>query len=261
MKVTILGCGHSGGTPMIGGIGWGNCDPANPKNRRTRPSILVETNTAHILVDTSPDLREQFLAADIRRVDTVLFTHAHADHLHGIDDLRAINRVMKAPIEAYADAKTWDEIRERFEYTLTPLREGSKFFYKPVLVPHEIVPGETVQIGGMPVTAFEQDHGVAGTSLGYRIGDLGYTTDVVDMPEDGFGILAGIDTWLIGALMDDPHPTHAHVAKVLSWVERVGPRQAVLTHMSNLLDYDALAAQLPDGVAPAYDGLVLDIPS
>ena len=257
MRVTILGCGHSGGTPLPA-AGWGNCDPNNPKNRRLRPSILVEQDDTAILVDTSPDLRDQLLAADIRRLDAVIYTHGHADHLHGIDDLRAINRAMQAEIDAYADAATMAVIEERFGYVLAPLSEGAEIYYKPCLIPHVIAPGDKFSVGSVPITVFDQDHGYMRT-LGLRFGALAYSTDVLELPEESFEQLAGIEVWLVGTLVSDPHPTHAHVDKALEWIERVGPSRAILTHMSHRLDYDTLAARLPDGVEPAYDGMIIEV--
>lgn len=257
MHITVLGCGHSGGTPMVG-VGWGVCDPNNPKNRRLRPSILVEDGETVILVDTSPDLRAQLIAADVDRLDAIIYTHAHADHLHGIDDLRAINRAMNAPLDAYCDAPTARDIRERFGYVTTPLSAGAKWYYKPCLNLHEIAPGDEFTVGGVTVKVFDQDHGYMRT-LGLRFGDFAYSTDVVNMPEDSFAVLDGVKTWMVGTLQNDEHPTHAHVDKSLEWIERVGPDHAVLTHLSHRVDYADLAARLPAHVEPAYDGMRFEI--
>lgn len=256
MRLTVLGSGSSGGVPQVG-LGWGRCRPDNPKNRRLRPSVLVQHGGASLLVDTSPDLREQLLNANVRRLDAVLYTHAHADHLHGIDDLRGINRAMKAAIPAYADASTWAGIRTRFAYALDPLRSGATIIYKPTLEAHEIAPGDTLTIAGIPVQAFDQNHGYSRT-LGFRFGPIAYSTDLVELPEEAYGALAGVRTWVIGVLSDVPHPTHAHVAKALRWIERVGPRRAVLAHLSPDLDYDDVMGQVPAGVEVAYDGMVLE---
>lgn len=257
MKVTILGCGGSSGTPAVD-WGWGKCDPENPKNQRLRPSILVEEGTTRILVDTSPDLRRQLLSVGVNRLNAVFFTHSHADHLHGIDDLRPVNRTMDAPLDIYADAVTIGVIGERFGYVLEPLADGATFYYKPTLIPHQVKDGDRLPIGAIPVTAFEQDHGT-GASMGYRFGPIAYSTDLMDLPEAAFDALEGVEAWIIGTLVDAPHPTHAHVAKALEWIDRVKPRRAVLTHLSGELDYDALAARLPDGVQPAYDGMVIEV--
>lgn len=256
MKVTILGCGSSSGTPSVN-AGWGECDKNNIKNQRLRPSIMVEEGADIVLVDTSPDLRRQLLDHGTRRLDAVLFTHAHADHLHGIDDLRPINRAMEAPLDIYADAATLDVIGTRFAYTLEPLADGATFYYKPTLTPHEVKDGDEFQIGAIPVVAFEQDHGTCAT-MGYRFGPIAYSTDLKDLSEAAFEALEGVGTWIIGTLFDAPHPTHAHVDLALEWIARVKPRQAVLTHLSGDLDYDTLAGRLPDGVQPAYDGMVIE---
>jgi phosphoribosyl 1,2-cyclic phosphate phosphodiesterase len=257
MRITVLGCGHSGGTPLIGG-GWGACDPENPKNRRLRPSSLVEDGETRILVDTSPDLRQQLLNADVGRIDAILYTHAHADHLHGIDDLRAINRIMKADIPAYADAETWQAIETRFRYIMTPLQDGSDFYYKPQLTPHTISPGDQFHIGPITINAFDQDHEVMRT-VGYRFGKFAYSTDVVRMPEESFAALAGVEVWMVGTLMPKPHPTHAHVDRAVEWSERLGVKRTILTHLSHRADYSELQAITPDNVEPAYDGLIIEV--
>lgn len=250
MKVTILGCGGSGGVPLVGGV-WGACDPANPKNRRRRSSILIEKDDATILVDTSPDCREQLLAAGVRRLDAVLYTHAHADHLHGIDDLRAINRQMRRPIPVYAAAWTLDEIEARFAYALRPIEPGDTF-YKPTLEPHVIDGPFTV--AGIRIEPFVQDHGFSKT-LGFRFGALAYSTDVVDLDDRAFAALAGVDVWIVDCLRERPHPTHSHLAKTVAWIERVRPRRAILTHMDVDLDYEKLRKSLPPSIEPGYDGM------
>ncbi|MDP6175285.1 MAG: MBL fold metallo-hydrolase, partial [Rhodospirillales bacterium] len=198
MRVTVLGCGHSGGTPLVG-KGWGACDADNPRNRRLRPSILVEDAGIQVLVDTSPDLRQQLLNSGTERLDAILYTHAHGDHLHGIDDLRAINRAMKRPIDAYANAATWEVISKRFAYVLEPLAEDADIYYKPALTAHEIVPGDAFEVGGVPITSFDQDHGYIRT-IGYRLGAVAYSTDVVELPKSAFEALAGVEVWIIGVL-------------------------------------------------------------
>lgn len=255
MRVTVLGCGGSGGVPLIGGI-WGECDPAEPRNRRLRPSILVEAGGATVLVDAGPDLRAQLLAAGTRRIDAVIVTHAHADHVNGLDDLRYVNRLMQRPIPLYADAATLAELHQRFAYAFRPL-EG-KGFYRPVLEPHEIAVGRVFEAGGLAVLPIAQDHGFM-PSLGLRFGPFAYSTDVVRLDEAAFAALAGIETWLVGCFQEAPHPTHAHLALVLEWIARLRPRRAVLTHLGETLDYRRLAARLPAGVEPAHDGLVLAV--
>lgn len=254
MKVTVLGSGAAGGCPSIG-RGWGACDPANPRNRRRRPSILVADGETSVLVDTSPDCREQLLDAAVRRLDAVLYTHDHADHLHGIDDLREVNRAMQAPLPIFAARETLDSIRQRFPYVLGAVAEGQTI-YKPMLVPNEIA--GPFKVGSLNVVPYDQDHGFCRT-LGFRFGNFAYSTDVVNLPEESFEALAGLDTWLVGCLTYDPHPTHAHLDKVLGWIERVKPRRAWLTHMTPSMDYEALKACLPAHVVPAHDGLEISV--
>jgi len=253
VKIRVLGCGGSGGVPLIGDK-WGNCDPGEPKNRRRRVSILVEEGATTLLIDTSPDLREQLLDAGTSRLDAVLFTHAHADHLHGIDDLRSVNRLMRAPIPVYANTDTLEKIGQRFGYVFAPLESGDSF-YKPTLVPH-VIDG-AFEIAGIRIVPFEQDHGFS-TTLGFRIGDMAYSTDVVDLDETAFAVLEGVELWIVDCLRYEPHPTHSHLAKTLSWVARVKPRRAVLTHMDIPLDYATLRRNLPAGVEPGYDGLTIE---
>ncbi len=256
MKATILGCGGSSGTPAVG-VGWGKCDPENPKNSRLRPSILVENGDTCLLVDTSPDLRQQLLNAEVKRLDAVLYTHFHADHLHGIDDLRQINRQMNAAIDVYADPETLETIKLRFGYVLEPLAANAQMYYKPTLLPHVLVDGDRLTIGNIDIEVFTQDHGFCDT-LGFRFGSIAYTTDVVELPDHAFEILKGVDTWIIGTLVDHPHPTHADVDKALGWIERVGARRGVLSHLGYGFDYETLKRRLPDHVEPAFDGMILE---
>ena len=255
MKVTLLGCGASTGVPAIG-PNWGACDPQDSRNRRRRASLLVEVGATAILIDASPDLREQLIDARVRRLDAVVMTHAHADHLHGIDDLRQVNRLMRAPIPLWADGATLAEIASRFGYALEPPAEPGRF-YKPTLDPHEIV--GPFAVGGVPVVPFAQDHGYS-TTLGFRIGAMAYSTDVTELDEAAFAALTGIELWIVDCMRREPHPTHSHLAKTLCWIARVGPRRAVLTHMAQSLDYRRLAAELPAGVEPGCDGLVVEWP-
>ncbi|HLO74991.1 MAG TPA: MBL fold metallo-hydrolase [Magnetospirillum sp.] len=254
MKVTILGSGAAGGVPSIS-RGWGACDPANPRNRRRRPSILVEEGDTRILVDTSPDCREQLLDAGVRSLSGVLFTHDHADHLHGIDDLREVNRAMQAPLPIFSAPEVMSSIRQRFPYVMGGVEEGQSI-YKPMLDPHDVDGPFTV--GGLTVTPYDQDHGFCRT-LGFRFGAFAYSTDVVNLPEASFQALAGVHTWVVGCLTFTPHPTHAHLDKVLEWIDQVKPARAILTHMTPSMDYADLCARLPAGVEPGYDGMVLAI--
>jgi phosphoribosyl 1,2-cyclic phosphate phosphodiesterase len=252
----MLGSGPSWGVPRIGGE-WGACDPANPKNRRRRVSVLVEQDGARVLVDTSPDLREQLLDAGVRGLDAVLFTHAHADHLHGIDDLRSVNRLIRKTLPIYADAGCLDQIRARFGYVFGSSGDDAKSgFYKPVLEPNEIA--GPFFAAGVAVTPIAQDHGFT-ASLGFRFGRFAYSTDVIRLGEPAFAALAGIELWIVDCLRREPHVTHSHLDQTLAWIARVRPRRAILTHMDESLDYDDLRRSLPPGVEPGYDGLAVEI--
>lgn len=254
MRITILGCGSSNGVPHIGNR-WGDCDPANPKNRRTRPSIFIEVAGTNILIDTSPDLREQLLRANVERIDAVFWTHQHADHVHGLDDLREVCRLMERPVETYALKEHQDEIGSRFGYAFKPLPEGHSF-YRPVLNPH-LIEGP-FEINGMPVVPFLQDHGWQ-TTVGFRIGNFAYSTDVVRLDEAAFAALEGVETWIVDCVRIEPHPVHSHLAQSLGWIERIKAKRAYFTHMGEAMDYASLMARLPKGVEPAYDGLVFEV--
>jgi phosphoribosyl 1,2-cyclic phosphate phosphodiesterase len=266
LTITILGCGSSGGVPRLGGADgkgdWGACDPANPKNRRWRCSALVqresENGVTSLLVDTSPDLREQLLAVGVARLDGVVITHDHADQLHGIDDLRPVFHVMRRRVDVYADWATLDTIRQRFLYCFETPAES---LYPPILTSHVIAePFKQLAIDGpggpVPVLAFPQVHGSI-RSLGLRFGPIAYSSDVNGLPEDSFAALEGVKCWIVDALRYTPHPTHANVATALEWITRVKPKHAVLTNLHLDLDYDKLKRELPDGVEPAYDGMVI----
>ena len=254
MRITVLGCGVSTGVPAIG-PDWGRCNPADPRNRRRRSSILVECRSKVVLIDTSPDLREQLIDAGVSRVDAVIYTHPHADHLHGVDDLRAVNRLMEQAIPIYADEPTLAEIRARFGYAVKPAPpEGP--FYRPTLIPHAISGPFTA--AGIRVVPFAQSHGFS-TTLGFRIGSFAYSTDVVELDEAAFAVLAGVEVWIVDCLRREPHPTHSHLEKTLAWIARLRPRRAMLTHMDQSLDYAELAAELPNGVEPGRDGTIIEL--
>ncbi len=257
MHVTILGSGPSGGTPLIG-CECAVCKSNNPKNKRRRSSILIEKNETKILIDTSPDLRQQALDNDIKAVDAIFYSHAHADHTHGIDEVRAFNYNADAPIETYLLQKTFDELSGRFPYAFKPKNEAYGW-YKPCLVPHMIAHGDVVEIGGIVVQAFSQIHGSAGETLGFRIGDFVYSTDLNELPEESFDIITGAKIWVIGCLQREPAPTHAHLELALEWINRIKPQQAILTHMGHDFEYEALLEELPNNVVPAYDNMVVKI--
>ena len=255
MRVTMLGSGGSAGVPHIG-CSCPVCISTNPKNKRLRVSVLIEDEDFSLLVDTGPDLRQQALTHDIRRVDAVFYTHAHADHSHGIDDLRGFNFLKDGPLGAYADAFTMSELQNRFDYAFKPPIPEYGWF-RACLTPRIIEPGP-VQIGPWKTTVFQQRHGRI-FSLGLRIGNFAYSTDVNHLSEENFADLQGIDTWIVDCLRHEPAPTHAHLELALEWIARVKPRRAILTHMSHELEYEALRRTLPPGVEPGYDGLIVNL--
>ena len=254
MRVTVLGSGPSGGVPLPG-CACPVCRSPNPRNRRRRVSILVEEGATRLLVDASPDLRAQLLDLDDVRLDAVIFTHAHADHCHGIDDLRAVNHRNDAPLDAFALPETLQTLDARFGYVFEPVRPGFGW-YKPQLIPRAV--DGLFRVGDITVTPFEQGHG-RGTTLGLRFGRFAYSTDVNALTDAAFDTLAGIDAWLVDCLRPKPNPMHSHLPQTLEWIVRVAPERAYLTHMNHELDYDALSATLPPGTAPAYDGLVIEV--
>lgn len=250
MKVTILGCGTSSGVPRIGGD-WGACDPAEPRNARRCVSICVETETTRLLVDTSPDLRAQLLDAGIGAVSAVIWTHDHADHVHGLDDLRQLFSAAGAPIPAYARAATAAVLRRRFGYVF----DGAEGY--PATAILATLPDD-LHIGDIRVRTVDQPHGPI-TSAGLRFdadgSSLVYATDFHALTEEMAALYRGCDLWIVDALRRRPHPTHAHLERTLSWIAALQPRQALLTHMDNSMDYRTLCEELPEGVEPAYDGL------
>jgi len=262
LKVTILGCGTSGGVPRIGNE-WGACDPNNPKNKRRRCALLVERESdggvTRVLVDTPPDLREQLIDAGVGLLDGVLYTHDHADHVHGIDDLRIVAYNGRRRVDVYFDEATGTVLRQRFNYCFDQ-PEGSE--YPPVLNGHEIKPGDTIRIDGaggvIQALPFVQRHGSV-NSLGYRFNRLAYSPDVSDFPEMSLPDLEGLDVWILDALRYTGHPSHLTVDEALSWIGRLKPKRAVLTHMHVDLDYETLRGRLPEGIEPAYDGMVICI--
>lgn len=258
MRFTILGCGSSGGVPRLGGH-WGDCDPNNPKNRRQRCSMLVEriseTGTTRVLIDTSPDLRNQMLQAEVGALDGVVWTHSHADHVHGLDDLRMIVFNMRKRLDVWADGDTQNDLFSRFGYAFIQPDDSP---YPPILNMHTINGPVTIGGEGGEITfePFQVGHGSI-DALGFKIGDLAYLPDVAEMTEEAWEAVDGIGCWIVDALRHDPHPTHSHLAQSLEWIEKAKAKRAVLTNMHIDLDYETVAAETPDHITPAYDGMVL----
>ncbi len=254
MKITVLGCGWSSGVPIVG-CDCPVCLSDNPRNKRRRASILVEHEDTTVLVDTSPDLRAQLLDAAVTRLDGVIYTHAHADHMHGLDDLRPINYAMKSAIDVYADAATLRSLDHRFGYALRPV-DPDRPWISPTLKPH-LIDG-SFKVRKIEVVTFYQDHGHMPT-LGLRFGEAAYSTDAHALDDTAFAALEGVRLWIVDCISYRPHGTHSNLEQTLRWIERVRPELAVLTHMSHGMDYDTLLTELPPKVVPGYDGMNLDL--
>ena len=254
IEVTILGCGSSGGVPLIGNI-WGPCDANDSRNTRRRVSILVKKNKKTFLVDTSPDLRMQMLDAKVKDVDAVLYTHSHADHVHGIDDLRAFcwQRKDNKPLPIYSDQYTIDQITNRFDYAF----ENKYGPAVPSLAANTISIGNNT-IQGVNVEAIKQIHG-KGFSLGYRFDNVAYSTDVNNLPNESMEQLKDLDLWIVDCVRYEPHYSHSHFDQTISWIKQLKPKKAILTHMGHWLDYNELKNKCPDNVEPGIDGMVIKV--
>ncbi|KQI72846.1 PhnP [Loktanella sp. 5RATIMAR09] len=256
----ILGCGSSGGVPRLGGL-WGACDPTNPKNARRRCSVLVtrtgRNGHTRVLIDTTPDMRSQLLDADVGLLDAVVYTHGHADHVHGIDDLRMVVFNKRERLQVWADGDTTNDLLGRFGYAFVQPKGSS---YPPICELNTIDGDITISGAGGDIVLrpFEVQHGSI-EALGFRIANVAYLPDVSSIPDNVWPMLEGLDYWIVDALRRDPHPTHSHLANTLEWIARVAPKQAILTNMHNDLDFDAVAAETPEHVSPAYDGMTITI--
>lgn len=261
LRYTILGCGSSGGVPRLGGH-WGDCDPDNPKNQRRRCSMLVErvtgAGTTRVLIDTSPDLRAQLLDAGVGELDAVVYTHSHADHVHGLDDLRMIVFNMRRRLPVWADGDTQNDLYSRFGYAFVQPEDSP---YPPILDMHTISGEITVEGAGGPVhlVPFKANHGAI-DALGFRIGALAYLPDAVSLPNETWPFLENLEYWVVDALRRTPHPTHAHLDMTLDWIARAAPRHAVLTNMHIDLDYQTVADETPSHITPAHDGMMITLP-
>lgn len=258
----ILGCGSSGGVPRLGGH-WGECDPDNPKNRRQRCSLLVTRTrgdaVTRVLIDTSPDMRAQLLDADVGTLDAVIYTHAHADHVHGLDDLRMICFNTRERLQVWADGETADALLARFGYAFVQPRGSS---YPPICELNTL--DDTVTITGaagpLTFTAITVEHGTI-NALGLRCDNVAYMPDVSAIPPAAWDQLQGLDLWIIDALRRTPHPTHSHLSNTLDWIIKAQPKRAILTNMHLDLDYDTVRAETPEHVTPAFDGLEISYPA
>ncbi len=264
IQFTILGCGSSPGVPRIG-EDWGNCDPSNPKNRRLRASLLIEkygpNGKTVVVVDTGPDFRRQMLAAKIEAADGVIYTHAHADHIHGIDDLRSFLINRRKVVDIWADEPTSQRLHAAFGYCFkTP--EGSS--YPPILVENRIIAGQKFSVSGaggdIEILPYEQQHGDIG-SLGFRVGGLAYSSDVSGFDERALPHLQGLDVLIIDALQYRPHRSHFSLEEAVQWIEKLQPSRAILTHMHTPLDFETVMAETPDLIEPAYDGMQITVVS
>jgi len=257
LTYTILGCGSSMGVPRVA-LGWGDCDPANPKNRRRRCSLLVERanpqgHRTRVLIDCSPDLRSQLIEAEVDWIDGVLITHEHADHTHGIDDLRPLFIRKRRRVPVYMDEPTSRALHGRFGYCFMK-PPGSE--YPPIAEEHRLTPGKPVTIegqgGSIEALPVLQNHGDI-PSLGFRIGNVAYSADIKGLPEESIAAMAGLDVWIVDALRRAPHPSHLNLEEALAWIARIKPKRAILTNLHADLDYEVLRTTLPPNVEPAYD--------
>lgn len=260
MKITILGCGGSGGVPLVGGQDgqgeWGVCDPNEPKNQRTRSSMVIELDHGkRIMIDTGPDIRSQLLREKIDKVDAVLYSHAHADHIAGLDELRSINRVIGKPLPIYATEDTLAELKSRFSYAFKPWTTAP-YFFRPVLEVHPVDYFDQVVIENQTIQTFEQHHGFC-KSMGIRCGSVAYCTDVVQIPEKGMKILLDLDLFIVGCFQRTEHSAHAWIDRVMEWQKIIKPKRTVLTHMGPDMDWNWLQTNLPKDIDVAYDGLIL----
>ena len=266
LEVTILGCGSSGGVPRADG-NWGVCNPEDPRNRRSRCSMMIRRPSGEgperwttVVVDASPEFRLQTADAGAKRLDALLLTHDHADQSHGVDDIRAFAMVQRAKIPVHVDPPTERTMLSRFGYVF----HGEKGY--PAIADLVAIPphGATWRVegpsGAIPVVTFDQDHGPI-RSIGYRFGPVAYSSDVLTLDDAAFEAMAGVDVWIVDALRYTPHPTHAHVERTLGWIEQLKPRLAILTNLHIDLDFEELTSRLPEGVAVAFDGMRIVVPT
>lgn len=258
MRLTLLGTGTSFGVPQIG-CRCPTCTSTDPRDRRTRTSALIETRGARLLIDTPPELRLQLVAAGVDRIDAVLFTHGHADHVHGIDDLRALSVRLGAPLPAYGPRDTMAQLAVKFPYIFDPAIVVPVGTSKPELAAHVLEPGTPTTIAGVPVLPLALPHGEHEV-FGYRVGPIAYLTDVKAVPDSVVEVLEGLEVLVLNALLSRPHPLHLSIPEAVETAQRIGARRTYFTHLTHEFTHHALAAMLPPGIAPAFDGLVIDVP-
>jgi len=254
-QLKILGCGSSAGVPAIGNW-WGACDPADKRNLRTRPSVTLETDNTMLVIDTGPDFREQMNREKLRCPDAILFTHKHADHVNGIDELRILQRRFKRKFPIYSNRETLDNLLSRYDHMFKTTEDG---FYADVCEPNELVMGKELTIGDITFTPFEQDHGTI-LSVGFRLGPVGYSTDVKRLEQPAYDVLKGVETWIVdgAGYHDAGNPVHATVEEVIAMNQKIGAKRVILTHMPPTMDYKTLIGELPKGYEPAVDGMIID---
>ncbi len=258
MKVTMLGCGTSVGVPALGHAGWGDCDPNDARNWRQRCSVLIEVKDKVILVDSGPDIRNQLIPLGLKKLDALLITHTHADHVAGLDDLRAFYWPDRKYLPVHATIQHSSEILSRFPYLFTEHADSPSYFVPPMKM-HHIAAGDRLDIGGCQIDVLHQNHGNT-SSLGFLFDEkFGYSTDVVGMDDDAFYKLEGIDLWIVEALRASPHQSHSHFEQTFRWIDRVKPKRAVLTHLGLEADYEKLLAICPAGTEPGIDGLTFNL--
>lgn len=258
MKVTMLGCGTSVGVPALGRAGWGDCDPNDPRNRRQRCAVLVQSEETTILVDAGPDIRNQLFPLGLLKIDALLITHTHSDHVAGLDDLRAFYWPDRIELPVHATAHHGKNITERFPYLFSKSEESPSYFVPPMQM-REIAAGDCLQIGDISIDVLHQDHGNT-TSLGFVFNKkFGYSTDVVGMPEASFEKLYNLDLWIVEALRESEHSSHSNFAQTFSWINRLTPTRSVLTHLGLESDYEQVAAICPPNTEPGIDGMVFDL--
>lgn len=255
MKITVMGCGSSPGTPAAGGF-WGACDPKEPRNERTRASLLVQSDTTNIVVDTSYDLRIHLNRLALQKIDGVLLTHAHSDHINGIEDLRLISFHHRKLIDVYSNKETLDEVERRWPYMFFTKPDS---LYTQFVRRNDVDTNSSFQVGDIKIDSFAQDHTVC-TSLGFRFGNFAYSVDVADLDENSLNRLKGIDIWLVDAASyhNESVLTHANLKRVMKWVDRIKPKMTYLTVLSNQMDYQTLCNELPPHIRPAHDGMQID---